>query len=300
LSAIELPAGVPGPGPAPGAPALTERAQRRAGRRWYRQPALMAGIGILVVVVGMAVAAPLLTSYSPISQNLNASLLPPGGHHLLGTDQLGRDTFTRLLYGLRLDLQIAFIAVLFPFVLGTVLGSLAGYFGGWVDVIIMRLADIVVAFPFYVLVIAMVFVLGPGKSSIYIAITAVGWVAYARIIRGEILVAKRQDYVTAARSGGLSNLRIMGRHLLPNVITQAFIYAMSDIVQDILAIVTLGYLGLGIPPPTADLGSMINDGQNFLSTHWQLTTIPGLAVVVVGLGLSLTGDGLADLLRPGQ
>jgi peptide/nickel transport system permease protein len=285
----------------PDAPSLaTGRAQRRAGRRWYRQPALMAGIVVLVIVVGMAVAAPLITSYNPDAQNLNDSLLGPGGHHLLGTDQLGRDTFTRLLYGLRLDLRIAFIAVLFPFVLGTALGTLAGYFGGWVDAVIMRLVDIVVAFPFYVLVIALVFVLGPGERSIYIAITAVGWVSYARIIRGEILVAKRQDYVTAARSGGLSDLRIMGRHLLPNVITQAFIYAMSDIVQDILAIVTLGYLGLGIPPPTADLGSMINDGQNFLSTHWQLTTIPGLVVVVVGLGLSLVGDGLADLLRPGR
>ncbi|HEY2270200.1 MAG TPA: ABC transporter permease [Streptosporangiaceae bacterium] len=287
--------------PDPDAPSLaTARAQRRAGRRWYRQPALMAGIVILLVVVGMAVLAPVITSYNPNAQDLTASLAGPGGKHLLGTDQLGRDTFTRLLYGLRLDLRIAFIAVLFPFVLGTVLGTLAGYFGGWVDAVIMRLVDIVVAFPFYVLVIALVFVLGPGERSIYIAITAVGWVSYARIIRGEILVAKRQDYVTAARSGGLSDLRIMGRHLLPNVITQAFIYAMSDIVQDILAIVTLGYLGLGIPPPTADLGSMINDGQNFLSTHWQLTTIPGLVVVVVGLGLSLVGDGLADLLRPGR
>lgn len=306
MSAIGIPADPAGPpgaaglGPAGGASALTERAQRRAGRRWYRQPALMAGIVILVIVVGMALAAPLLTPYNPITQDLNASLLGPSRAHLLGTDQLGRDTFTRLLYGLRLDLRIAFLAVLFPFVLGTVLGSLAGYFGGWADTIIMRVADIVVAFPFYVLIIALVFVLSPGERSIYIAITAVGWVAYARIIRGEILVAKRQDYVMAARAGGLSNLRIMRRHLLPNVITQAFIYAMSDIVQDILAIVTLGYLGLGIPPPTADLGSMINDGQNFLSTHWQLTTIPGLAVVIVGLGLSLVGDGLADLLRPGQ
>jgi peptide/nickel transport system permease protein len=306
LSAIGIPADPAGPpgaaglGPAGGASALTERAQRRAGRRWYRQPALMAGIVILVIVVGMALAAPLLTPYNPITQDLSASLLGPSRAHLLGTDQLGRDTFTRLLYGLRLDLRIAFIAVLFPFVLGIVLGSLAGYFGGWADTAIMRLVDIVVAFPFYVLLIALVFVLGPGARSIFIAITAVGWVAYARIIRGEILVAKRQDYVTAARAGGLSNLRIMRRHLLPNVITQAFIYGMSDIVQDILAIVTLGYLGLGIPPPTADLGSMINDGQNFLSTHWQLTTIPGLAVVIVGLGLSLVGDGLADLLRPGQ
>jgi len=299
VSAIEIPPGPQGPEPA-SEPVLVLRAEGRAASRWYRQPALMAGLAILAVVVGLALAAPLITSYNPIAQDLNASLLPPSAHHLLGTDQLGRDTFTRLLYGLRLDLRIAFIAVLLPFVLGTVLGSLAGYFGGWADTTIMRLVDIVVAFPFYVLIIALVFVLGPGERSIYLAITLVGWVAYARIIRGEILVAKRQDYVTAARSGGLSNVRIMRRHLLPNVISQGYIYAMSDIVQVILAIVTLGYLGLGIPPPTADLGSMINDGQNFLSTHWQLTTIPGLVVVVVGLGLSLTGDGLADLLRPGQ
>jgi peptide/nickel transport system permease protein len=164
----------------------------------------------------------------------------------------------------------------------------------------MRVVDVVVAFPFYVLVIALVFVLGPGVRSIIIAITVVGWVSYARIIRGEILVAKRQDYILAAQSGGLGNIRIMRRHLLPNVISQAIIYSMSDIVQDIVAIVTLSYLGLGVPPPTADLGSMINDGQNFLSTHWQLTTIPGLAVVLVGLGLSLIGDGLADILRAGQ
>ena len=297
MSAISV---EPQPGPVPEAAGLSERMQRRHARRWYRQPALMAGIVILVVVVGMAIAAPVITSYNPNAQNLGASLLGPSAQHWLGTDQLGRDVFTRLLYGLRLDLQIAFIAVLFPFVLGSVLGSLAGYFGGWVDVIVMRLVDIVVAFPFYVLVIALVFVLGAGERSIYIAITAVGWVSYARIIRGEILVAKRQDYVVAAQAGGLSSIRIMGRHLLPNVITQAFIYAMSDIVQDMLAIVTLGYFGLGIAPPTADLGSMINEGQNFLTTHWQLTTIPGLAVVIVGLGLSLIGDGLADLLRPGQ
>ena len=299
MSAIEVPSVPQGPEPA-SEPVLVVRAEGRAASRWYRQPALMAGIVILAVVVGLALAAPLITSYNPITQNLSESLLGPSRHHLLGTDQLGRDTFTRLLYGLRLDLRIGFIAVLLPFVLGVVLGSLAGYFGGGVDTTIMRLVDIVVAFPFYVLVIALVFVLGPGERSIYLAITVVGWVAYARIIRGEILVAKRQDYVTAARAGGLSNLRIMRRHLLPNVITQAFIYGMSDIVQVILAIVTLGFFGLGIPPPTADLGSMINDGQNFLSTHWQLATIPGLVVVLVGLGLSLVGDGLADLLRPGQ
>jgi peptide/nickel transport system permease protein len=276
-----------------------EHAQPRRVRRWYRQPALAAGVILLALIVFAAIAAPLLTPYNPIKQNLTASLLGPSAHHWLGTDQLGRDTFTRLLYGLRTDLRIAFIAVLLPFCIGVILGSISGYFGGWIDAVLMRLVDIVVAFPFYVLIIALVFVLGPGQRSIYIAITLVGWVSYARIIRGEILVAKQQEYVLAARSGGLSPVRVIGRHLLPNVISQAIIYAMSDIVQDILAIVTLGYFGLGVPPPTADLGSMINDGQNFLTTHWQLTTFPGLAVVLVGLALSLIGDGLADIIRPG-
>jgi len=290
--------------PVPGGPDLLAQpvapvAARRV-RHWYTQPALAAGLLLLGLLLLVSIAAPLLTSYNPIRQDLAATLLGPSSHHLLGTDQLGRDTFTRLLYGMRNDLKIAFIAVLLPFCIGTVLGSISGYFGGWVDAVIMRLVDIVVAFPFYVLIIALVFVLGPGESSIYIAITVVGWVSYARIIRGEILVAKRQEYVLAAQSGGLSNLRIMGRHLLPNVITQAIIYAMSDIVQDILAIVTLSYLGLGIQPPTPDWGSMIANGQNFLTTHWQLTTLPGLAVVITGLALSLIGDGLADLLRPGQ
>jgi peptide/nickel transport system permease protein len=170
VSAIEIPSVPQGPEPA-SEPALVIRAEGRAASRWYRQPALVAGIVILAVVVGLALAAPLITSYDPIAQNLNETLLGPSAHHLLGTDQLGRDTFTRLLYGLRLDLRIAFIAVLFPFVLGIVLGSLAGYFGGWADTAIMRLVDIVVAFPFYVLLIALVFVLGPGERSIYLAIT---------------------------------------------------------------------------------------------------------------------------------
>ena len=252
------------------------------------------------IILFMCYGAPLLTSFDPDTQNLEQPLLGLGqAGHLLGTDQEGRDTWARLLYGGQVDLRVAVIAVIFPFILGTILGSLAGYFGGWVDAIIMRIIDIVVAFPFFVLVIALVFVLGTGEKSIYIAITAVGWVSYARITRGEITVAKRQEYVLAAQSGGLSSLRIIGRHLLPNVITQSIVYAMSDIVQDILAIVTLSYLGLGIQPPTPDWGTMISAGQNFLTTQWQLTTIPGLAVVITGLALSLIGDGLADLLRPG-
>jgi peptide/nickel transport system permease protein len=273
-------------------------AQRRA--TWYRNPALIAGMTITGLLVLVAVFAPLIAPYNPNQQNLAVSLVGPSAQHLLGTDQLGRDTFSRLVFGARVDLRVGFIAVLFPFVLGTFLGSVAGYFGGWVDSGVMRLVDTVIAFPFYVLAITLVFVLGPGTRSIYIAITIVGWVSYARIIRGEILVAKQLDYVLAAQSGGLSSGRVITRHVLPNVITQAIVYAMSDIVQDILFIVTLSYLGLGIAPPTADWGSMIASGQDFLTTHWQLSTIPGLAVVLTGLGLSLLGDGLADLLRTGE
>ena len=281
-------------------PRPLDRSVQARRATWYKNPALMAGLIITGIVLIAAIIAPLITFYNPITQNLTDALQGPSAAHWLGTDQFGRDTWTRLIYGARVDLRVAFIAVLFPFVLGTVLGSIAAYFGGWFDLVIMRVVDVVVAFPFFVLLIALVFVLGPGARSIYIAITLVGWVSYARIVRGEILVAKRQEYVLAAQSAGLSNTRIMGRHLMPNVISQAIIYGMSDIVQDILAIVTLGYFGLGIPPPTAEWGSMINGGQNFLTTHWELTTIPGLAVILVGLGLSLIGDGLADLLRPGQ
>jgi len=280
--------------------ALDEVAEHRGGfrRRWYRTPAFVAGVLILGTIVAMCVAAPVVTSQSPTHQDLNHILASPSAKHPLGTDQLGRDVFSRILYGGRVDLRVAFLAVLLPFIIGTTLGCISGYYGRFYDTTIMRLVDVVVAIPVYVLIIAMVFVLGPGARSIYIAITFVGWVSYARIIRGEILVAKRQEYILAARAAGFRDGRIITRHLLPNVITQAIVYAMSDIVLDILFIVTLGYFGLGIQPPVPDWGGMIADGQAFLTTNWELSTIPGVVVVITALGLSLIGDGLADLLRP--
>jgi len=280
--------------------AIDEVAEHRGGfrRRWYRTPSFVAGIVIVGTIVGMCLLAPVLTSQSPTHQDLNNILSGPSEKHLLGTDQLGRDVFSRILYGGRVDLRVAFLAVLLPFIIGTSLGCISGYYGRFYDTAIMRLVDVMVAIPVYVLIIAMVFVLGPGARSIYIAITFVGWVSYARIIRGEILVAKRQEYILAARAAGFRDGRIVLRHLLPNVITQAIVYAMSDIVLDILFIVTLGYFGLGIQPPIPDWGGMIADGQAFLTTKWALSTIPGVFVVVTALGLSLIGDGLADLLRP--
>jgi peptide/nickel transport system permease protein len=266
--------------------------------RWYRTSSLLAGAAILLTIALAALLAPFLHTTSPSTQDLLHTLAGPSSQHWLGTDQLGRDVWSRLLYAARVDLKVGFLAVLFPFVFGSFLGCLSGYYGGVLDTTVMRIVDVIVAFPFYVLVLALIFVLGPGTRSIYIAIAWVGWVAYARLIRAQMLVARRQEYVLAARLGGLGDARIILRHIVPNVITQSLVYAMTDILLVIVAIVTLSYLGLGVPPPTPDWGSMIADGQQFLSTRWQLSVIPGLAVVLTGLGLSLLGDGLADLLRP--
>ena len=277
----------------PGRSARTLPTRRRTTGRL--NGTLWVGLVLLALLVLAAICAPLITSADPIAQDLTKALLPPGSpNHLLGTDRLGRDVLARLLYGARVDLRVGVLAVATPFVLGSLLGLLAGWVGGWFDTLLMRIVDMVVAFPFFVLVIALVFALGAGTTSIYVAITLVGWVAYARIVRGEVLVAKNQEYALAARVSGLPTWRILLRHLLPNVILQAVVFSMSDIVLTILAIVTLGYLGLGVPPPTPDWGSMIQDGQQFMLTHWYLPALPGFAVVLTGLALALIADGLVE------
>jgi peptide/nickel transport system permease protein len=260
--------------------------------------ALVLGLLLTGVVVALAVLAPLIARYDPLAQDPLHGLQGPSSAHWLGTDQLGRDTLSRLLHAARTDLKVGFLAVLFPFAFGTLVGTLAGYYGGWLDAVVGRVVDIVIAFPFYVLVVALVFVVGAGTKGIYVALGLVDWVVYARTVRASTLVARRLDWAAAARAGGLGDPRILLRHILPNTITQAIVYLMSDIVLVIGAVITLSYLGLGIAPPTPDWGTMIADGQTFLTTKWWLATIPGLAVVITGLGLSLVGDGLADLLRP--
>jgi peptide/nickel transport system permease protein len=272
---------------------VTQHADGQARVRWLQNRALLAGLILLAVIAGLCACAPLFATHHPDQQDLLHVLAGPSAAHPLGTDDLGRDIWARLLYAGRIDLLIGFTAVLAPFILGSALGLIAGYRGGWADAVIMRVLDIVVAFPFYVLVIAVVFALGAGVTSIFIAITAVGWVSYTRIVRGEVLVAKRLGYIQAARAAGLSTPRILLRHLTPNVLSQAVVYAMSDIVLTILAVVTLGYLGLGVQPPAPEWGAMMQAGQQYLSIHPMLATAPGIAVVLTGLALSLIGDGLA-------
>jgi peptide/nickel transport system permease protein len=276
-------------------PGRTTDAATPRRRRRSVNVTLIAGLTLFLLIALAAICAPLLTSSDPIAQDLLHARLSPGSPgHLLGTDQLGRDVLSRLLYGGRTDLLVGVLAVVTPFVAGTVLGLLTGWIGGWFDLVVMRVVDVVVAFPFFVLVIALVFALGAGTGSIYVAISMVGWVAYCRIVRGEVLRAKEQEYALAARASGLPTWRILFRHLLPNVVVQAVVYSMSDIVLTILAIVTLSYLGLGVPPPTPDWGSMIQDGQQFLLTQWYIATIPGLAVVLVGFALAMIADGLVE------
>ena len=259
---------------------------------------LYLGIFIILTVIFMVLMASYLTKSDPIKQDLMNTLQGGTPEHFLGTDNLGRDVWSRLLYGGRTDLILASAAVLAPFILGTILGAICGYFSGWVDTLVMRIADVVAAFPFYVLVISLVFILGNGVGSIFIAITLVSWVAYARIVRGETMIVRSKEFIEAAQTGGISNRKIITRHVLPNVITQAIVYAMSDIVLNIGVIVTLSYFGLGIVPPTPDWGRMIAEGQQFLAGgYYALTILPALAVIVTSLGLSFIGDGLAVALR---
>lgn len=258
--------------------------------------ALYFGIGIVACWVVLAVFAPLIAPYSPDNQILTATLQPPNSLHWLGTDNFGRDMLSRIIWGTRIDLLMGGLGVLFPFIIGTIIGTVAGYYGGWVDRILMRLLDITMSFPFFVLIIAIVAVLGAGLVSFFIAVALVGWVSYARLVRSQFLVLKKADFVTAARSLGFSNTRIMLRHILPNAILPAVVFSMSDAVIDILLGSSLSYLGLGVRPPTPEWGLMIAESQNFMGSAWWMSLFPGLAIVILALGFSLLADGVAQRL----
>lgn len=272
--------------------ALTPRWSARFGR----QPMLAAGLGIIAVFVALAILAPLVAPYDPILQDATARLQAPSLAHPLGTDNFGRDVLSRVIWGARIDLQIAVIGVLFPFLIGTVIGTVAGFFGGIVDTIFMRIIDVILAFPFLVLMLSIIAILGPGLTSFYIAMAIVGWVSYARLIRAQILVLKTQDFAVAAASLGFSKARIMFRHLLPNALAGSLVFVMSDAVLVLLNGAAISYLGLGVQPPTAEWGIMVAEGQGFISQAWWMTLYPGLAIVTLAFGFSMLGDALADLL----
>lgn len=271
------------------------------GRSVRRHLGLNASLLIGLVIVGLLMLAAALASVlapaDPLTQDVSEALLPPGSAgHLLGTDNLGRDVLSRLLYAARIDLFVACGAVVLPFAIGILVGTVAGYRGGWVDNILVGVIDVVFAFPVLVLLIALVFVLGPGVVTIIAAVTIVDWVVYARLARTSVRRERSQEYVLAARIGGIPTWRILLKHVLPNIISQPIVYAMSDAVLIILFITTLGFLGLGVPPPAPDWGTMIADAQPYINVQWWLAVIPGVAILLTGLGLSLIADGLAQKL----
>ena len=258
-------------------------------------PTLLAGLVLLGVVALAGLVAPLLTPYDPIAQNLGEAFRPPlSANHILGTDNFGRDIWSRIVYSTRLDLQIALLSVLFPFTFGSLMGIATGYLGGRLDAYFMRVVDVLMAFPFLVLVVAIMSILGPGLANLYIAFSVVGWIPYTRITRGETLATRNLEYVLAARTIGCSSARIMLRHILPNVIAPGLVYVFTGMVLAILTGATLSYLGLGPQPPAAEWGAMIAAGRQFLLQAWWMTALPGFALLVLGVALSLIGDGLAE------
>ncbi|WP_368413186.1 ABC transporter permease [Dongia sp.] len=265
----------------------------RFGR--YPLPLYLGG-GLIGFIILIAIFAPFVAPFDPIAQNLSVKLQPPSLAYPFGTDNFGRDILSRIIWGARIDLQMGLIGVAFPFLIGTTVGAIAGYAGRAVDAVAMRVVDIVLAFPFLVLMLAIIAILKPGLSSFYIAMALVGWVSYARLIRAQVLVLKSADFVLAARSLGYSHFRILFRHILPNVLTGSIVFSMSDVVLVVLNGAAISYLGLGVQPPTAEWGIMIAEGQNFITTAWWITAFPGLTIVVMALGFSLLADGLGEYL----
>ena len=271
----------------------------RAGKlgAFKRSANFTIGFIIIVILLILAIAPQLFTHYDPNDIDRNAILQAPSSEHWFGTDNYGRDVFARVIYATRLDLFIGVAAMLIPFAVGSTLGLYAGYYGGKVDTIIMRLVDVFMSVPYMVLCIMIVAIIGAGTTSLLIAMWTVDWKNYTRLIRSEVLVVKNADYIQAAKSLGFSDTRIIFRHILPNVLSSAIVYAASDVVVCMMASAGLSFLGIGVQPPTAEWGAIIAGGKAKLATAWWQSVFPGLFLVTSGLGFSLLGDGLSDLLR---
>ena len=260
---------------------------------------LVIGVVLTLAWIALALLAPVVAHYDPIKTDVQHMLQPPGGEHWLGSDATGRDLFTRIIFGARYDLAMAFFGVVGPIILGTMIGLVSGYFGGRLDAVLMRILEVTISFPYFVLVIAIVAVLGPGLKSYFISLTLVNWVSYTRLVRSQALVLREADFVLAARTMGLRHGRIMLYHILPNAIIPSVVFVMTDAVLTIVLGSSLGFLGLGVQPPTPEWGAMIAEGQTYLTTAWWISVFPGVAVCSLAMGLSLSADGLARLLHTG-
>ncbi|NHN57636.1 MULTISPECIES: ABC transporter permease [Halorussus] len=283
----------------------------RAWQRFKRNRSAIIGLGIIavmavaavfarpVVVEGVTVQPFSLAPFDPGQSNFGALKQPPSAAHLFGTDWSGKDIFSRVMYGGRFSLSIGFITVAIALSVGVPLGAIAGYYGGWVDEAIMRVVDILYSFPFLVLAIALIAVLGQGFWKIILALVLVAWIGYARIIRGEILSIKESEYVTAARALGARDRSIIFRHIVPNAIAPVIVQATLGVGTIVLTAAALGFLGLGLQPGTSEWGSMLSSGrQSLIQGQWWITVFPGLAIFLFVLSINLVGDGIRDAIDP--
>lgn len=286
-------------------PSPKSRMQARLGQAWLgwlrfrRNPLAMIGLLIVLALLIMAAFAPVIATHDPIAQNLSARLKGPMvDGHWLGTDEFGRDIFSRIIYGARVTLYIvALVAVTAP-VFGLLIGTVAGYRGGWVDQVLMRITDIFLAFPKLILALALVAVLGPGVENAVLAIALTSWPPYARLARAETLTVRSSDYIAAIRLQGAGATRIVAGHVMPMCLSSVVIRVTLDMAGVILTAAGLGFLGLGAQPPLPEWGMMISAGRKFLFEQWWVATMPGLAIFIVSLGFNLLGDGLRDVLDP--
>lgn len=278
------------------APALTE--PRRARRRMPLNRSGALGLIVVVLMAGAAVLAPVITPYGPADSDLVKTLQPPSRAHWMGTDQLGRDLFTRILYGARISLTIGLVTVGISGLIGLAVGLISGYLGGLTDVVLMRLVDVQLSFPFILLALVVNAILGIGLQNIILTLIITGWVVYARLVRGEVLALKTLDYVEAARALGAQQMRIVVRHLLPNLWTPIIILSSLQVAQFIVAEAAISFLGFGVQPPMASWGNMLNEGKTYIYNAWWMTTFPGVALVLTALGVNLVGDWLRDTLDP--
>lgn len=267
-------------------------------KRLLRNFAFTSGAILTIVLILVALAAPLISPFDPNSQDTFRRLEPPSKQHPLGLDDLGRDVLSRILWGARVSLRVGFSVVFLASIIGITLGAIAGYFGGAVDTVVMRITDILLAFPGILLAIALVAVLGPSLNNVILALATIGWVGYARLVRGQVLKVREMEFVTAAKALGARSPRVIVRHVLPNVINPVIVMATLGLAGAILAEAALSFLGLGVQPPTPSWGAMLTAGRRYLGLANHLAIYPGIAIMLAVMGLNFLGDGLIDALDP--
>ncbi len=272
--------------------------------RFITEPAAVFGVVVFGLLVIAAIFAPVLAPYDPNSTELQLRNTPPfwaengSSAHLLGTDPVGRDLLSRIIYGARVSLFVGVLVTTLSVAVGVLLGMLAGYYGGWIDQVLMRIVDLFLAFPFILLAITIIAVLGAGLTNLVIVLVVTGWVSYSRLVRGQVLAVKRVQYVEAAQVAGASDSRILARHVLPNIIAPVIVYGTLQVGGVLLTEAALSFLGLGVDPSIPTWGSMVNEGRLYIYNAWWVITFPGLAIMLAVLGINMLGDWLRDVLDP--